>query len=155
MTPTPSTCLPKPTLDRATSCSLLEALVVRQNSALQLKTTTTDVAKRRPPAGPPPVRCLLALHRRAGALPVLENLGQHVATHLARRLNPVHMQNRRRNIEYCRLAPHQPQVSLDPRPYRNERPGNVLSIREIVFCNHRCRAAVVYMHVRVFLELPQ
>ena len=85
-----------------------------------------------------------------------EDFSEHMPAHLLCLLEAIDVQNGRRNVVHARAQPHQPEVTLDTRPHRKERAGNVIAIRKIVLGNDRCSLLVVHVCVRIFLlELAQ
>jgi hypothetical protein len=62
---------------------------------------------------------------------------------LSRLGDPIEVQDRRRNVEDADGKPHQSHVSLDIWADRDENPGHIIAILEIVFGNDGSIAAVI------------
>jgi len=85
------------------------------------------------------------------ALFCLKNFFEDVPTHLFWRIDLIDAKNRRRKVIHRGFKTHQAETVFDSRPHREERSGNIVAVREVVFGNHRRRFFVIHMCMGVGL----
>jgi hypothetical protein len=74
---------------------------------------------------------------------ILEDVRQHVASHLPGHLDAVDVQNRRSDVKDADWKAQEPHVLLDIRTNRNKGTGHIISIFEVMVGNYGCGAAVI------------
>ena len=92
---------------------------------------------------------------RHTASAIFKYFREHTAPHLFRGLHAIDVQHGRRDVVDARLEAHQTLITLDSRASDDECSRHFVTVGKIMLGDDWCGAAMVHVHVRIFLELTQ